>query len=415
MAIAKLRTDYETDEIEEAIPKRKYQITNNSDGSVCIDDVTKYTKKGSDFDADDINTTNRTINQIIDAIESDSASSSGDTSSEGYSVTANVKKVGNATTITITDKNGTTTETIYDGEDGDTGPQGPQGIQGSKGDPGENGSNGQDGKDGIDGFSPIITEDKNNSDDIYKLKIVTKTNTFTTPNLKGPKGDPGENDDAVQVLNTAIANKADKTEIPTVGNGKIIIKQGGIKRGEFTTNQSSDTIIELNNEISGNGEISVTSGTPIGEIISYMGITAPQNYLICDGTEYQIEDYPYLAQHFLDNFGLVNFFGGNGNTTFAVPDLRGEFLRGAGTASRNTGSGAAVGAHQNATVHPNVYLSTANYLTVREYGALSNPDKTSNTSSTRGLSCSKITGQDNAKEYTSRPTNTSVLYCIKYK
>ena len=67
---------------------------------------------------------------------------------------------------------------------------------------------------------------------------------------------------------------------------------------------------------------------PIGTIIAFMGTTAPQDYLACDGTVYNIADYPRLAQFFTDQFGSANKFGGNGTTTFAVPDLKGEFLRG---------------------------------------------------------------------------------------
>ena len=80
--------------------------------------------------------------------------------------------------------------------------------------------------------------------------------------------------------------------------------------------------------------------SPIGVVSAYMGTTAPNNYLICDGTAYNISDYQNLADHIKNNFGSYNFFGGDGTTTFAVPDLRGEFLRGAGN------SGGAVGEHQ---------------------------------------------------------------------
>ena len=89
---------------------------------------------------------------------------------------------------------------------------------------------------------------------------------------------------------------------------------------------------------------------PIGEIINFMGNSTPDYFLSCDGTVYNISDYPYLAEHFKTEFGSYNYFGGNGTTTFAVPDLRGEFLRGTGTNGHsNEGSGADVGVHQAAT------------------------------------------------------------------
>jgi hypothetical protein len=59
---------------------------------------------------------------------------------------------------------------------------------------------------------------------------------------------------------------------------------------------------------------------PIGTINSYMGTVAPIGWLVCDGTVYNIADYPDLATHIASQFGSTNFFGGDGTTTFAVPD-----------------------------------------------------------------------------------------------
>jgi hypothetical protein len=46
-------------------------------------------------------------------------------------------------------------------------------------------TNGAKGDPGDDGFSPIIVEDPDNTDDIYKLDITTAEGSFVTPNLKG--------------------------------------------------------------------------------------------------------------------------------------------------------------------------------------------------------------------------------------
>lgn len=168
-----------------------------------------------------------------------------------------------------------------------------------------------------------------------------------------------------------------------------------------------------------------TPGTPVGEIISYMGITAPDNYLICDGTEYQIAEYPYLAQHFADHFGTSKYFGGDGVTTFAVPDLRGEFLRGSGTGARNTGTGANVGRHQDATSHAYITSFTAGtgmflgYKSTTEFARSLNQDTVERISRPYKSQNFSTTLSDTADarflSYTSRPTNTAVLYCIKYK
>lgn len=169
--------------------------------------------------------------------------------------------------------------------------------------------------------------------------------------------------------------------------------------------------------------------TPVGHIIAHMGTTAPKHYLICDGAEYNIADYPNLAEHFKTDFGKYNYFGGDGVTTFAVPDLRAEFLRGAGTATRNTGSGGKVGEHQDPTEH--IALGYDAYYQTFYHGAngtkantvdtlydtWKNPDTTTNTTDTTGRSV-KTTADYNGKgcrTFTSRPTSTSVLYCIKYE
>lgn len=152
--------------------------------------------------------------------------------------------------------------------------------------------------------------------------------------------------------------------------------------------------------------------TPIGTIISVMGTTAPVNYLACDGTVYNIADYTELANYFNEQFGSTNFFGGNGTTTFAVPDLRGEFLRGTGTNSHeNQGSGDSVGVHQDGTIHLYTGGETTQVRSAPEYVA--NVDYQISTGNTGAY----VGGNSGASyfKFTSRPTNTSVLYCIATK
>lgn len=156
----------------------------------------------------------------------------------------------------------------------------------------------------------------------------------------------------------------------------------------------------------------------VGSILSYMGNNVPIGCLACDGTIYNITDYPDLAEHINAQFGSYNYFGGDGTTTFAVPDLRGEFLRGTGTNSHtNQGSGANVGLHQNATEMPR-YSAEANraYFYSNSWSSIRNLDSDFGTSSTVDIFVPSSTGsQQNTNTITIRPTNTSVLYCIRYK
>lgn len=55
----------------------------------------------------------------------------------------------------------------------------------------------------------------------------------------------GENDDAVQALNAAIANKANKSEIPTVNNGILTIQKNGANVQTFSANQSENVTANI--------------------------------------------------------------------------------------------------------------------------------------------------------------------------
>ena len=179
--------------------------------------------------------------------------------------------------------------------------------------------------------------------------------------------------------------------------------------------------------------------SPVGSIINFMGTRAPSHYLICDGSIYNIADYPVLANHFLEQFEMVNYFGGDGETTFAVPDLRGEFLRGSGTAERNTGSGEEVGVHQDATEIPHINRRTyPNGTSLLWFDGLKMSKNNDFAPKNQDVSFRQLPSQgqiwqgtfsastnNNASSgwnmqfastsFTSRPTNTSVLFCIKYE
>lgn len=158
--------------------------------------------------------------------------------------------------------------------------------------------------------------------------------------------------------------------------------------------------------------------TPVGSIIAIMGNEAPTHYLKCDGTVYNIVDYPDLAAYFEQQFEAKNFFGGDGVDTFAVPDLQGEFLRGAGTNSHeNQGSGEDVGVHQDGSIHSNIYMienGTGGWAAQRNQSNADNPDKVVG-GILQSITGAKTIATNLTATYTSRPTNTSVLYCIATK
>lgn len=166
-----------------------------------------------------------------------------------------------------------------------------------------------------------------------------------------------------------------------------------------------------------NGSSSGTSNTPIGTIISYMGLTAPEDYLVCDGSVLNISDYPKLAEHFETQFGTKNHFGGDGSITFALPDLRNEFLRGYGDISGE------IGEHQEATQIANyrAYSDSSNglfYIPAKQnynQGGANADERIATTSEVHKFTTTTLQSDSGTLTYYSaRPTNVAVLYCIKY-
>lgn len=348
-----------------------------------------------------------------------------------------------------------------DGKDGVQGPQGetgPQGKQGVQGLPGVDGKDGQNGADGADGFSPSIEFDTTTRKDGTIVTVHNKDgdSSFLVKNGKDGTGTAIKDTNTTYTLSQDNANKnkitlkgSDNTSQSVTVPGKtytftqdstdknrlILTDSDGTQQsvtveGKTYKAGKNVTIDDKTNEISAVAAMSVAEGMPtsIGTIIPYMGKTAPADYLACDGAEYNISDYPDLSSFITTQFGSVNFFGGDGTKTFAVPNLNGEFLRGTGTNSHaNQGSGAEVGMHQDATEMPvygawnnnKIYVSKNSYRgTILKVDSDIIPSSltrvaVSGTHETMESPEEDIITEGFDTAFTSRPTNTSVLYCIK--
>lgn len=151
---------------------------------------------------------------------------------------------------------------------------------------------------------------------------------------------------------------------------------------------------------------------PIGCIQAFGGATAPAGWMLCQGQALSRTTYSALFKVIGTSFGA-----GNGSTTFNIPDLRGEFLRGAGTNSHTTeGNGGAVGEHQDATKFTTPYVNTSNTQFAALYSnyGFTNTDKISSDTSIgySQINASRTSG-GGWQVCKTRPTNTSVNYIIK--
>lgn len=85
---------------------------------------------------------------------------------------------------------------------------------------------------------------------------------------------------------------------------------------------------------------------PAGEIAPFARTTPPAGWLVCDGSTVSRVTYARLFSAIGTTFGA-----GNGTTTFKLPDLRGEFIRGFDI-DRGVDTGRAFGSYQQDAMQP---------------------------------------------------------------
>ena len=115
----------------------------------------------------------------------------GSDGADGFSPTAAVTQTADGATITITDKNGTTTAEVAKGIKGDKGDTGETGPQGPKGETGEQGPRGLQGETGPQG--PKGDTGETGAQGLQGIQGETGATGATGP--QGPKGDKGDTGD----------------------------------------------------------------------------------------------------------------------------------------------------------------------------------------------------------------------------
>lgn len=116
------------------------------------------------------------------------------------------------------------------------------------------------GEKGDKGFSPTITENPNNTNEIYKLDVTNENGTFTTPNLKGTGGglDPDKYYDKAQI--NALIEPLDEAKHTHDNKDAVLDK--------LTTNDTGDTLLFNGNAIKGSVEIDDTTTTATDKVWS---------------------------------------------------------------------------------------------------------------------------------------------------
>lgn len=150
-----------------------------------------------------------------------------------------------------------------------------------------------------------------------------------------------------------------------------------------------------------------------GLVLPFAGSAASSGWLLCNGQAVSRTTYAALFAVIGTTYGV-----GNGTTTFNVPDLRGEFVRGLDN-GRGVDAGRTIGSSQGATtVRSGGIDSTADATWARPAPAVNNPDSSVSVGpSPERLLIAKTQTTTEAPsgmiDHAVRPRNVAVNYIIK--
>lgn len=233
----------------------------------------------------------------------------------------------------------------------------------------------------------------------------------TTDGYNGAYTGP-EIDAGIARANQAITveNSGEVSMSETLGSGPYTIEfteeadPQDVSASEITYNNTEsgmaatnvqDAITELSTAPKGG------PGVPVGSVFWLATQTAPEGYLICDGSAVSRTEYADLFAAIGTTFGT-----GDGSTTFALPNLQAAFIRGAGS---QNGYSATFGQKQEATKWVKIATDSK---------TVGNSDKSVSSSfSSAGdarFSTQSITSPYSTPTYYFRPYNIALTPIIKY-
>jgi len=144
--------------------------------------------------------------------------------------------------------------------------------------------------------------------------------------------------------------------------------------------------------------ISIPSNPNVGEVVWFAASAAPIGTLECDGSAVSRTTYTNLFAVVGTTYGT-----GDGSTTFNLPDLRGEFIRG-WDHGRGVDSGRGLGSHQSDDIKSHAHSIDAG-------GGSSGPQNYISVDTNYNVSFAKTTGATGGTE--TRPRNVALLPCIR--
>lgn len=238
--------------------------------------------------------------------------------------------------------------------------------------------------------------------------VFTGSNEFTQPVTADVTGDLTGN--AATVTNgvyttgdQTIAGVKTFSSAPTVPDGSFtfpklqnIATARVLGRSTAGAGDVEELTLGANLTLSG-GVLSAADGVPAGAVTAFARNTAPAGWLNANGAA--VSRVTYLT---LFNAIGITFGGGDGSTTFNLPDLRGEFVRGWDN-GRGADSGRVFGSAQGDAFRSHNHAMNFYSLTGANVGALGGAGSSSN-----------YRNMSNEGGAETRPRNVALLYCIKF-
>lgn len=210
-----------------------------------------------------------------------------------------------------------------------------------------------------------------------------------------------ESSDAVS---TNTANKTVKRDasgnfaagtITAALTGNVTGNLTGNVTGNVTGNLTGNVTGNVTGNLTGNADTATSISTGFtGMVAPFAMVTPPTGWLKCDGSAVSRTTYAALFTAISTTWGV-----GDNATTFNLPDLRGEFIRGYDD-GKGTDSGRVFASSQAGDFGPLTYVNGSTTSTVQG-GAYASR------TFLNALTTAAVSGTE------TRPRNYALLYCIK--
>ena len=255
----------------------------------------------------------------------------------------------------------------------------------------------------VDGIEPIVVDNTDKNEPIISVRESTATETGVVKLATNSEASIGTDNKSVVTpaslkfaLSTNVTNylpDASETEEGVVSYATSAEIVAG------TVDNKAITPAALRAALPSMGVF-----TPPGAVVSFASSVAPVGYLECDGRSVSRATYPELFDAIGTTYG-----DGDGSTTFLLPDLRGEFIRG-WAHGKSTDSGRALGSFQEDAIEFHDHDTLSSALEGTDDNILYSGGRTSTTPP-----MNTVTTNDNKRGASeTRPRNIAMMYCIKF-